>query len=131
MWQLQHNCDCLLSQAEQINYLQKEEVQDVLQCEYLRGEQSPLFGASGSGAHYALCALGVGLIALGIVMIVWTVIPVDGEKTSTSTTTTATNTTVPVDEERKMSMGRRTLRPSPWCWWVWAPPCCSCPSVWE
>uniref|UniRef100_A0A3Q4HW13 Transmembrane protein 51b n=1 Tax=Neolamprologus brichardi TaxID=32507 RepID=A0A3Q4HW13_NEOBR len=26
-------------------------------------------------AHYALCALGVGVIALGIVMIVWTVIP--------------------------------------------------------
>lgn len=35
---------------------------------------------SGSGAHYALCALGVGLIALGIVMIVWTVIPMDGEE---------------------------------------------------
>ncbi|KAM7402293.1 hypothetical protein PAMP_017541 [Pampus punctatissimus] len=34
---------------------------------------------SGSGAHYALCALGVGLIALGIVMIVWTVIPTQGE----------------------------------------------------
>lgn len=34
---------------------------------------------NGSGAHYALCALGVGLIALGIVMIVWTVIPMDGE----------------------------------------------------
>ncbi|XP_061688243.1 transmembrane protein 51b [Syngnathoides biaculeatus] len=35
--------------------------------------------SAGSGAHYALCALGVGLIALGVVMIVWTVIPVDGE----------------------------------------------------
>ncbi|XP_077428543.1 transmembrane protein 51b [Vanacampus margaritifer] len=35
--------------------------------------------STGSGAHYALCALGVGLIALGVVMIVWTVIPVDGE----------------------------------------------------
>lgn len=39
---------------------------------------------SGSGAHYALCALGVGLIALGIVMIVWTVIPIDGEGSNTS-----------------------------------------------
>ncbi|XP_053725268.1 transmembrane protein 51b [Synchiropus splendidus] len=36
-------------------------------------------GGSSSGAHYALCALGVGLIALGIIMIVWTVIPTDGE----------------------------------------------------
>lgn len=39
---------------------------------------------NGSGAHYALCALGVGLIALGIVMIVWTVIPMDGEGTGGS-----------------------------------------------
>lgn len=36
-----------------------------------------------SGAHYALCALGVGLIALGIVMIVWTVIPGDSSGSST------------------------------------------------
>ncbi|CAL8338927.1 unnamed protein product [Lota lota] len=35
--------------------------------------------SSGSGSHYALCALGVGLMALGIVMIVWTVIPKDEE----------------------------------------------------
>ncbi|XP_075966558.1 transmembrane protein 51b [Anarhichas minor] len=41
---------------------------------------------SGSGAHYALCALGVGLIALGIVMIVWTVIPMDGEDPPNSST---------------------------------------------
>lgn len=53
--------------------------------------------ATGSGAHYALCALGVGLIALGIVMIVWTVIPLDGE--NTDGTTTAVNSTVPLNEE--------------------------------
>lgn len=52
---------------------------------------------SGSGAHYALCALGVGLIALGIVMIVWTVIPMDGEVLSSSTTTSAGNNTLPDD----------------------------------
>ncbi|KAM8916381.1 transmembrane protein 51b isoform 1-T2 [Spinachia spinachia] len=40
--------------------------------------------STGSGAHYALCALAVGLIALGIVMIVWTVIPKDKEDTPTS-----------------------------------------------
>ena len=40
--------------------------------------------SSGSGGHYALCALGVGLIALGIVMIVWTVIPKDAEEKATS-----------------------------------------------
>ncbi|XP_063063825.1 transmembrane protein 51-like [Engraulis encrasicolus] len=32
-----------------------------------------------AGSQYALCALGVGLVALGIVMIVWSVVPVDGE----------------------------------------------------
>ncbi|KAI1890477.1 hypothetical protein AGOR_G00154110 [Albula goreensis] len=30
---------------------------------------------SSSGSQYALCALGVGLVALGIVMIVWSVVP--------------------------------------------------------
>lgn len=30
-----------------------------------------------SGSQYALCALGVGLVALGIVMIVWSVVPPD------------------------------------------------------
>ncbi|XP_077370721.1 transmembrane protein 51a [Festucalex cinctus] len=30
-----------------------------------------------SGSQYALCALGVGLVALGIVMIVWSVVPTD------------------------------------------------------
>ncbi|XP_070758920.1 transmembrane protein 51b [Enoplosus armatus] len=50
---------------------------------------------TGSGAHYALCALGVGLIALGIVMIVWTVIPMDGEAPDGPTTTSGNSTTVP------------------------------------
>ncbi|XP_005797084.1 transmembrane protein 51-like [Xiphophorus maculatus] len=39
----------------------------------------------GSGAHYALCALGVGLVALGVVMIVWTMIPEDKSPTGNST----------------------------------------------
>lgn len=56
---------------------------------------------SGSGAHYALCALGVGLIALGIVMIVWTVIPLDGENSGTSTASSGNTTTVPTDEEEE------------------------------
>lgn len=50
-------------------------------------------GGSGSGAHYALCALGVGLIALGIVMIVWTVIPLDGEAPGDSSTMSGNSTT--------------------------------------
>ncbi|KAK2861965.1 hypothetical protein Q5P01_001498 [Channa striata] len=50
-------------------------------------------GSSSLGAHYALCALGVGLIALGVVMIVWTVIPMDKETPKTSTTPSG-NTTV-------------------------------------
>ncbi|KAK6477437.1 transmembrane protein 51-like [Huso huso] len=31
--------------------------------------------SSSSGSQYALCALGMGLIALGVVMIVWSVVP--------------------------------------------------------
>ncbi|XP_062396754.1 transmembrane protein 51a [Sardina pilchardus] len=38
--------------------------------------------AANSGSQYALCALGVGLVALGIVMIVWSVVPVDGSSNS-------------------------------------------------
>ncbi|XP_013873343.1 transmembrane protein 51a [Austrofundulus limnaeus] len=37
-----------------------------------------------SGSQYALCALGVGLIALGVVMIVWSVVPTDGSSTNSS-----------------------------------------------
>ncbi|XP_069545188.1 transmembrane protein 51a [Brachyistius frenatus] len=37
-----------------------------------------------SGSQYALCALGVGLIALGIVMIVWSVVPSDAAGNSSS-----------------------------------------------
>ncbi|KAK5872625.1 hypothetical protein PBY51_013308 [Eleginops maclovinus] len=53
---------------------------------------------SGSGAHYALCALGVGLIALGIVMIVWTVIPMDGEDTPTSA---GNSTGKPINDDKE------------------------------
>ncbi len=35
-----------------------------------------------SGAHYATAALGVGLISLGIVMIVWSVVPAASEGNS-------------------------------------------------
>uniref|UniRef100_A0A3B3ZPR6 Uncharacterized protein n=1 Tax=Periophthalmus magnuspinnatus TaxID=409849 RepID=A0A3B3ZPR6_9GOBI len=52
--------------------------------------------ATSSGAHYALCALGVGLIALGIVMIVWTVIPFDGKDTGKPPTN-------PIDDRTKSS----------------------------
>lgn len=37
-----------------------------------------------SGSQYALCALGVGLVALGIVMIVWSVVPADTSSNSSS-----------------------------------------------
>ncbi|XP_071386447.1 transmembrane protein 51b [Centroberyx affinis] len=51
-------------------------------------------GGSSSGAHYALCALAVGLIALGIVMIVWTVIPLDGEASENTTTAAGNSSTL-------------------------------------
>lgn len=37
-----------------------------------------------SGSQYALCALGVGLVALGIVMIVWSVVPADAAGNNSS-----------------------------------------------
>lgn len=58
---------------------------------------------SSSGAHYALCALGVGLIALGIVMIVWTVIPLDGEDSGSSSGPQGNNTSVPGSEDEEES----------------------------
>ncbi|XP_077059650.1 transmembrane protein 51b [Siphateles boraxobius] len=42
---------------------------------------------SGSGSQYALCALGVGLVALGVVMIVWSIVPSDVTQLHNSTTT--------------------------------------------
>lgn len=39
-----------------------------------------------SGSQYALCALGVGLVALGIVMIVWSVVPSDTSDSGGSNT---------------------------------------------
>ncbi|KAF7207978.1 transmembrane protein 51b [Nothobranchius furzeri] len=46
---------------------------------------------SGSSAHYVLCTFGVGLIAFGVIMIVWTVIP--QEQGTVAAPTWATNTT--------------------------------------
>lgn len=40
--------------------------------------------AGNYGSQYALCALGVGLVALGIVMIVWSVVPPDSSSGSSS-----------------------------------------------
>ena len=64
-----------------------------------RSNRSSSSEGSGSGAHYALCALGVGLIALGIVMIVWTVIPMDGEASSDRPTTSGNSSTTEPEEK--------------------------------
>lgn len=76
-----------------------------------RPNRSSSSEGNGSGAHYALCALGVGLIALGIVMIVWTVIPMDGEDSSGSSTMSSNSTAVPDngDEERTDSTKSSTV----------------------
>ncbi|XP_056107316.1 transmembrane protein 51b isoform X1 [Rhinichthys klamathensis goyatoka] len=42
---------------------------------------------SSSGSQYALCALGVGLVALGVVMIVWSIVPSEVTQLHNSTTT--------------------------------------------
>ncbi|XP_056130466.1 transmembrane protein 51a [Lampris incognitus] len=44
---------------------------------YYHNSNSSSSGSGNSGSQYALCALGVGLVALGIVMIVWSVVPAD------------------------------------------------------
>nr|XP_019944469.1 PREDICTED: transmembrane protein 51-like [Paralichthys olivaceus] len=45
-----------------------------------------------SGSQYALCALGVGLIALGVVMIVWSVVPADPSSNNSSSSGEDSNT---------------------------------------
>ncbi|GAA6235440.1 transmembrane protein 51-like [Lates japonicus] len=65
-----------------------------------RPNRSSSSEGSGSGAHYALCALGVGLIALGIVMIVWTVIPMDGEASGGSPTESGNSTSGPDGDDK-------------------------------
>jgi len=57
-----------------------------------RSNRSSSSEGSGSGAHYALCALGVGLIALGIVMIVWTAIPKDIKNSGDGSPTSSNST---------------------------------------
>lgn len=42
---------------------------------------------SSSGSQYALCALGVGLVALGVVMIVWSIVPSEMTQLQNSTNT--------------------------------------------
>lgn len=42
---------------------------------------------SSSGSQYALCALGVGLVALGVVMIVWSIVPSEVTQLHNSTNT--------------------------------------------
>ncbi|KAF4107451.1 transmembrane protein 51b isoform X2 [Onychostoma macrolepis] len=42
--------------------------------------------ASSSGSQYALCALGVGLVALGVVMIVWSIVPSESQLNNATTT---------------------------------------------
>ncbi|XP_035517083.1 transmembrane protein 51b [Morone saxatilis] len=75
-----------------------------------RPNRSSSSEGSGSGAHYALCALGVGLIALGIVMIVWTVIPMDGESSGGATTLSGNSTTLtPSDDDREDSTKSSTV----------------------
>lgn len=74
-----------------------------------RPNRSSSSEGTGSGAHYALCALGVGLIALGIVMIVWTVIPMDGEGSGGFPTTLGNSTPVPeneIEDEERLSNTR-------------------------
>lgn len=49
-----------------------------------RGNNDSSEHAGNYGSQYALCALGVGLVALGIVMIVWSVVPADMSENSSS-----------------------------------------------
>ncbi|XP_076124074.1 transmembrane protein 51b [Alosa pseudoharengus] len=54
---------------------------------------------SSSGSRYALCALGVGLVALGVVMIIWTVVPLDAATNQNDTLLKPRPTDRPDEEE--------------------------------
>ncbi|KAG5275309.1 hypothetical protein AALO_G00145950 [Alosa alosa] len=54
---------------------------------------------SSSGSRYALCALGVGLVALGVVMIIWTVVPLDAATNQNDTLLKPHPTDGPDEEE--------------------------------
>ncbi|XP_041743405.1 transmembrane protein 51 [Coregonus clupeaformis] len=74
------------------------------------GPDSSGHGGSRSGSSYALCALGVGLIALGIVMIVWTVVP--GDASQTTKALGNFSVTVPVDHAGYDEKDRETAKTS-------------------
>ncbi|KAK7119374.1 hypothetical protein R3I94_021272 [Phoxinus phoxinus] len=57
-------------------------------CSGSRRSPSSQEGSS-SGSQYALCALGVGLVALGVVMIVWSIVPSEVTQLRNSTTTSS------------------------------------------
>ncbi|XP_066528191.1 transmembrane protein 51b [Hoplias malabaricus] len=48
-----------------------------LLCTGRQGSHPPGAGGSSSGSQYAFCALGVGLVALGVVMILWSMVPIE------------------------------------------------------
>ncbi|XP_052425556.1 transmembrane protein 51b [Carassius gibelio] len=49
--------------------------------------------ANSSGSQYALCALGVGLVALGVVMIVWSIVPSETQLNNATNTSNASGNT--------------------------------------
>ncbi|KAM4612552.1 transmembrane protein 51b [Polymixia lowei] len=65
-------------------------------------------GASGSSSHYALCALGIGLIALGVVMIVWTVIPLEGDGSESAPGNSSTTVPANGGEQDDMTDSTKT-----------------------
>ncbi|XP_075997574.1 transmembrane protein 51b [Genypterus blacodes] len=78
-------------------------------CGSRDGPSNRSSGSVGSGAHYALCALAVGLIALGIIMIVWTVIPSDKDGSDKSSTSTGNSTFIdPGNKEEEEDDSDRT-----------------------
>ncbi|XP_062401174.1 transmembrane protein 51b [Sardina pilchardus] len=61
---------------------------------------------SSSGSRYALCALGVGLVALGVVMIIWTVVPLDAAANQNATFLKPRPTDQPGEEEEEESKSK-------------------------
>lgn len=70
-------------------------------CGGNRPNRSSNSESGGSAAHYALCVLGVGLIALGIIMIVWSVIPSNGEAPATSPPPSGNSTVITQNGDEK------------------------------
>uniref|UniRef100_A0A8B9J5A1 Transmembrane protein 51b n=1 Tax=Astyanax mexicanus TaxID=7994 RepID=A0A8B9J5A1_ASTMX len=59
-------------------------------CSGRRRSRSSRAGGGSVGSQYAFCALGVGLVALGVIMILWSLVPMETARNGSVTNSTST-----------------------------------------